>query len=507
MLFYEKMNLLMNLLEISNSTLARHLSLDPSYISRMRRGLRNPAFESTYFDEMVDYFLMRIDKSTQNQSIHRMIGLHEPLSSHEKTDQLLLFRWLTERTQKVPVENLLDEVSNFNFSEKSVSLKIDIDLPEDCQVKNGQILYGHSGKRAGVKLFLTRVLKASKPKQIYLLSEENMDWLTSDPVFMQQWSVLLAEVVKRGHKITIIHNINRRFDEMMVAIRKWLPIYMTGAISPYYYPKMRDRVFKKTLFIAEEDMALVADTVGEYNENQANILYTDHEMVAALKNEFDYYLKLCRPLMKIFTSRQWEKAQALVYEFQQETASGIFKSDALSPMTLPMNLLDDYLEQGLINQDIYKRYRKEQALFIENIKQAPLIEIIVLPDIKNIQDNKVFIQGLHWPLKERISYDLKSFREHLKCILRFQENYDSFQVLVSTQRNDSGYSIYVKDDVGTMIHKNKNESTIFAINEKNMTLAFWDYLSNSRQTLNDQKTSRRLINDYIEGLDQLISLK
>ena len=47
----------MNILKISNSALARHVSLDPSYISRLRNGHRQPSYEADYLEDMVKYFI------------------------------------------------------------------------------------------------------------------------------------------------------------------------------------------------------------------------------------------------------------------------------------------------------------------------------------------------------------------------------------------------------------------------------------------------------------------
>lgn len=41
MKFSEKLNFLLNLTNTPNNMLAKHLSLDPSYISRLRRGERS----------------------------------------------------------------------------------------------------------------------------------------------------------------------------------------------------------------------------------------------------------------------------------------------------------------------------------------------------------------------------------------------------------------------------------------------------------------------------------
>ncbi|MDW7661634.1 MAG: hypothetical protein SCL54_09485, partial [Bacillota bacterium] len=52
----DKLNLLMNFFEISNSKLARAISVDPSLISRWRTGDRVPSKSSNHFHALGCYF-------------------------------------------------------------------------------------------------------------------------------------------------------------------------------------------------------------------------------------------------------------------------------------------------------------------------------------------------------------------------------------------------------------------------------------------------------------------
>ena len=48
MSFSEKLNLMMNISNTNNSALARAISVDPSLVSRLRRGDRTPSKNQTY---------------------------------------------------------------------------------------------------------------------------------------------------------------------------------------------------------------------------------------------------------------------------------------------------------------------------------------------------------------------------------------------------------------------------------------------------------------------------
>lgn len=61
-MFSEKLDYLMNLTNTTNSNLANSVSLDPSYISRLRSGARTPVKDALYLESMADFFLNILKK-------------------------------------------------------------------------------------------------------------------------------------------------------------------------------------------------------------------------------------------------------------------------------------------------------------------------------------------------------------------------------------------------------------------------------------------------------------
>ena len=51
--------------------------------------------------------------------------------------------------------------------------------------------------------------------------------------FMKKYIFAVALTLKKGLHINFIHNVNRPFDEMMMGLEGWIPMYMTGQISEF----------------------------------------------------------------------------------------------------------------------------------------------------------------------------------------------------------------------------------------------------------------------------------
>ena len=60
-------------------------------------------------------------------------------------------------------------------------------------------------------------------------------------------------VILKGNRIRIIHTVSRALNEIFDAITQWLPLYLTGSIEPYYYPRSQDGVFSAYLIHCTAD--------------------------------------------------------------------------------------------------------------------------------------------------------------------------------------------------------------------------------------------------------------
>lgn len=93
------------------------------------------------------------------------------------------------------------------------------------------------GKRQAAEFFLLEAININTPHTLLLYSDESTEWMTENREFALKWTQLMIDVLSKGNKIKIIHTISRDLDEMLTAIRQWMPLYMTGLIEPYFILK------------------------------------------------------------------------------------------------------------------------------------------------------------------------------------------------------------------------------------------------------------------------------
>lgn len=482
MRFSEKLDLLMNITNTTNSILARNISMDASFISRLRRGVRTPAKNVNYIQAMAIYLARKCSADYQKAVFWEAVRSSSSIRP-EDFDSLteLMHKWLLEETteESNSIEQFLEGVIHFRFKKPSAEDATDMSRTFDRSDSAVQVLYGVEGKQNAVIAFLALVLKNNRPQTLLLYSDEDLGWLTDNREFTVQWAMLLEQVIRSGNRIKIIHTVNRSFDEMLSAIKEWVPIYMTGSIEPYYYPKTRDGIFRRTLFIAPDTAAVASSSIGSGTRNAANFLYTDKNTVNALTEEYNGFLALCRPLMRIFTPYHKEDYLSVLAEFEDEQANTIIKADVPTNLTMPLDVVESMLERmeipGREHLLSYQRARMEK--FTKSLHKHHHTEIFPVPNLEKISTGKIMINFSDMLGEAYLFYTPAEFRRHLQNIVQLLKKYNNYNIHLTNDKTLEGCMLYVKEDVGVLVGKTSLPSVVFAINESHMTAAFWDYLT------------------------------
>lgn len=497
-MFPDKLNFLMNLTHSSNSALGESVSLDASYISRLRNGSRKLPKDPAFIPAMVDYFACNINTEEQKRILATVPAF--PYSYENDNDDLnqLLHHWLQQDTADTeePVEAFLRRFSMSHHQAAAASPKL---RPAKPRTK-ADYYFGAKGKQEAVLRFLNQVAREKFTQTLLLFSNEDLSWMMDDPLFIKQWSELMTAVILKGNRIKIIHTVNRTLNDLFDAITQWLPLYLTGSIEPYYYPEALDSVLRCTLFIAPQTAAIVASSVQGNLDEMANFYIMNKPQILSFEKEFEHYFALCKPLMKIYTNEQDSALQESLLGFDAKSCNTLLYSPYLSLLTLPSAAAMSVTERSS-QPIILDIYQKREISLLDNLKHYTVIDFISLPSLDTV------LQGsLPLPLRELfglpyLNYTTEEFRLHLENIIHLLRTQINYHVVLH-QQNSTPYLLYVKEDVGVMLSKITNPNAVFLIEETRMTTAFWNYLY--RQAKKSIKTNRpqiiRLLEQYLEDL-------
>ena len=310
-LFSARLDLLMRSAGLSNKRLASETALDPSYISRLRRGERLPRFNSHYLESICIAIWNTFNNDCRLFELASLISRRE----EELTDVAALEtirEWLFGYDTIVDhqtVNQLVGAVASIEDlilatdPNKSRPESIDIIL-ENCfaeadslkKIDDERQSVGIDGIRSMVKLFLAEAL-SNDEREILLYSDQPMDWMSGN--YSLVLTTLMTECINKNIHIKIIHTVNRSITELTAAITWWMPLYLSGNIESYYCRKSAGTRFSHSLFI-RPDTACIAGTSVRGMEHKTVYTYSKTpEIVALAQDSFLSLLSESEPLVTI----------------------------------------------------------------------------------------------------------------------------------------------------------------------------------------------------------------
>ncbi|MFZ5353428.1 MAG: helix-turn-helix domain-containing protein [Bacillota bacterium] len=504
--FKDKLSLLMNIQNTSNSRLAKALSVDPSLISRWKAGTRTPSDKSTHFRALAKYFSDQAKQDYQVHALYQAIGLpYEKRQCSSTSLYKYLCAWL-ENPETQTSGFIHELIKKLEASENQYQPKPVVCIKDSItngETTNVELYYGKKGKRNGVLRFLTAVITQSKPCTMLLYSDESMEWLTEDKEFYTKWGMLLLEAISKGNRIRIIHNVQRDLTEMHEAIERWLPLYLTGAIEPYYYPKLNDGTFRRTMFIAPEIAALTSSSLFTCSEDAVHAYVSDSKMLQNLTNEFNEYLSICKPLMQIYGKNQTQMLSEEILEFYIQPGNHISISDMPSLVTMPIELYSRLLDNngfsGEDRQMLLKLQKKRINAFLANLSKYNHTEIITLPAQFN-DSSCLSITSLDPTMMCKLQYTSDNFSDHLLNIINLMDEYNNFSVVIMPRDTYSKLQITVKEGVGVVVLKNDDPLNAFTFSHRNMTFAFSNYLEDLLNTISKKNRTKKYVLELLKEM-------
>lgn len=508
MRFNEKLDFLMKLTDTTNSRLAHIARLDNSFISRLRSGVRHPARKEDYIGLFAKYFANYITQDYQIAALIQAARIKETtLPVTESGLAEFLNDWLHGNEKEWAERNQSENLHRLSFAPNNDSSENQpiFKKPTDGLTINTEVFFGNQGKRDAVRKFLHLVLSKKNPSTLFLHSEEDMVWLTENREFAAEWMQLMNQIIAKGNKIKIIHTVSRSLDEMLSAIIHWLPLYMSSAIESYFYPKYRDGLFKRTLFLSPDCAAVFSNSLRDSSENAVTYLSTEKAILLSYEDEFYRYLDLCRPLIHVFTPDKQEIFLEALSEFENQHCDSILKSNGFSSITMPSELVSKILAEipHSNGNNITSYIKRRTEVFKRNLETNRFTEIICLPDIDDVFTGKIpiplaFFSGEHF-------YSPQEYLLHLQNIVKLLETYQNYNVFIQDKKTTEHFMIYVKEETGAIIAKYEMPQVFFGLNESNMTSAFWSYMKNITNTLSKEKQDKTYVLKQLKNREKTIS--
>ena len=322
--FSARFSALIDGLGISRSRLSAHVGYDPSFLSRVASGDRAPSDFYGFSAQVGSYIAVLCEDPAAREKAAAFLGLDEDVLKDPHRIEHAVGTWLTENTsqdgedrasrERAAVENFLRRLDEFQLESYMRRIHFDkIKVPTNpVRATGSKHYFGSEGMKKAEIDYLKRTVFSASRSDIWMYSNLPMEKLAEDQAFTKKYMIGLAMAVKKGLHLNVIHDLDRPFEEMMMGLEGWLPLYMTGLIRPYYLRRPQDPSFRHLIRYAGV-CALSGDCPGSDLESAVFFLTSRPSELPAMKRRKDAFFEQALPLMEIFPEGQ-EDAFRSVYD-------------------------------------------------------------------------------------------------------------------------------------------------------------------------------------------------
>lgn len=475
--FSNNLNTLITSLNINTHEMSKYIVFDASHISRIRYGKAKPSNPVEFSNKICSYILNRYKNPDDINNLTMIIGCKKSDLSNEKIYSTL-FNWLT--SEIVPVKNqisdFLHHLDSFNLDDYIKVIKFDeLKVPSIPFYKaKTKHYYGIEEMKQGELNFFKGTVLSKSKEDIFMCSDMPMEDMAKDIDFGKKWMFAIAMCLKKGHHLNIIHNLDRPFNEMMLGLESWIPIYMTGQISPYYLSNLKNNVYNHLNYVSAA-AALSGECINGFHNKGMYYLTTNKNEIKYYKEKSDLLLKKAKPLMEIYRESNIKECHLFLKKDENIECDRTRYISSLPLFTISDELLIKILKRNkLTKEEINKiiKYKNNEFKHMNSIlkKNKVFDYIYVIKENEFISDTpSLLLNNLF--IDKTINYTYKEYIEHLKLTNEYAKNNKNYNVLTEEDKTFKNITITILKNNHVIISKNSNPTIHFVIRHPKLVAA------------------------------------
>ena len=404
-----RLNICMTALNISARELAKAIYVDYTLVSKWNNSKRMLSRRSVHLKKIVDYLI----------SIDNLL------------EQKILRTILEENFGKMELENSenFEGLLSFYLTEPNIK-KIQ---NKDKHINEYKVYLGNKERREAVTQLLDLVLSSDSTKQLLLVSQEDMSWLTEDREFLNIWEQKLKQVLLNGNKIKIIHWVDRHPDSLASIYSKWLPMHLSGNLESFYMPLYSEIKQKQTLFIVKDEVALIGNCIDDNPLTRYTASFYDSVSVKHYERVYLSMLLNCLKLFEDYGKNNSNDFWSMLLRYCTKHDNSCIIADTPFLISLPPEILKPILIENDVDEAtmekclVFSRNINEYSenkytkyiLSFDKMEQLSKKERFLSLELTYFIGKDIYITNLYY--KKQLSYladKLKVDKNYEVCLLR-----------------------------------------------------------------------------------------
>lgn len=466
--FYEKLTFLLHITNTNNNELATAIGVGPSIISLYKTGRRPMPKKSSKIRKLAQFFGSQVLNKYQRQALAEKMENNIILTQYQPCDvEEAIFCWFNDDKMATDGSTQRLVMALINPNKSHEAMKNEIIIPARQTTK---IYSGSQGKVDAMRDFLAHALTLEKPKTIYMSADDNREWFYKDPNLDAHVIDAVNRLIKKGCKIVqVLPPSNNEF--LLDVFSKWIPFYMTGQVTPYYYPRYRDRVYRGFQLAIPDEIGLMS--YGVMNGQAAGFaaIVTEPLLVNDVVDTIKDFINLCQPALNIH--KDFNSAYYCFEKFQAIPVPQVSLRNSLPPETLSKQDIENLRKSFPFIAT--NQYLDELKRYTEDLKEQVHVDIVKVANAKQVRSGKVkmIVPGI--PLDKCPSYTSYSYARHLRNIINLLETYENYFFAPIPYDTVLGNAIFIRQN-NTAILANNDPFITYEVKAPELVLALQESL-------------------------------
>ncbi len=486
--FYQQLsnnfNELITLLNINMAEMARSLSFDASYLSRIRNGERRPADVNLFIDSVCRFVMRKYQADTYKNIIANLTNcsLKDLNDNSVYVDKLT--KWFYSGTHSSPnyVDDFLKKLDDFNLDEYIRIIHFDqLKVPTfPFHFPSSKNYYGIEEMKKGELDFFKATVLSKSTEPMLMCSDMPMEDMAEDVDFGKKWMFAIAMTLKKGLHLNMIHNLDRPFQELMVGFESWIPIYMTGQVSPFYLPGSISNTYCHFNYVSGS-VALAGECIKDFHNDGKYYLTNNKEEVNYYKQKAKCLLNKAKPLMEIYRNDSANLYKVFINSNIEKKCNRRAILSAPPIFVLPKKILLNILKNNSISSDDQNKIIKfadEQLNIVTTMLNHSIITNEITELSKEEFENHPVNLSLSGMFYENIiSYTYEQYCEHLNLYKEFAEKNKNFNIITSNKNAFRNIQIFIQEGDWVMLSKETNPAIHFVIKNPKLRDAIENFIA------------------------------
>lgn len=323
-------------------------------------------------------------------------------------------------------------------------------------------------KKGELDFFKATVL-SKNCDDVFMYSGMPMEDMANDVDFGKKWMFAIALCLKKGLHLNIIHNLDRPFNEMMLGLENWIPIYMTGQILPFYFKDNINNIFEHLTYVSGV-AALNGECIKGFHDNGKYSLTNNSKELDYYMEKAQLLLKKANSLMDIYTSDNYNYFYTFLKKDMETHGNRKRYLSSLPLFTMSDSLLIKILKRNNIDNIIKYKHMGEKNIKIILVKNTinDYIYVYNKNNIINLSLENIF-------LDKCISYTYDEYLEHLSLTKDFAKKNNNYNINYQTNYIFTNISINILINKYVILSKNSNPNIHFVIRHHKLVTAIENF--------------------------------